>query len=55
MCYYPPAKKCKLDSPGLCPISSCRSLDGRSGVQLQPDSQIILVHCQDLMRISVVD
>ena len=45
--YYPPAKKCKLDSPYL-----VVSLAGWAvGVQLHPDSPIFLVHCQYLKKI----
>ena len=38
--YYPRAKKCKLDSPWLGPYLV--------GVQLHPDSLVLLIHCQDL-------
>ena len=51
MRYYHPAKKCKLDSLWLGPylvVSLCR---WTVGVQLQPDSAMLFVHCQDLKKI----
>ena len=49
MCYYPPAKKCKLSWVG--PYLVVSLAGWAVGVQLQPDSLIILVHCQDLKKI----
>ena len=47
MRYYPPAKKCKLDSPWL-GLYLVVSLCGWAvGVQLQPDSAVFFVHCQE--------
>ena len=51
MCYYPPAKKCKLDSSWVGPYLVVLLAGWAAGVQLQPDSPIILVHCQDLKKI----
>ena len=50
MRYYPPAK-CKLDSPCVGPYLVVSLAGWAVGVQLQPDSPIILVHCQDLKKI----
>ena len=49
MHYYPPAKKCKLAWVG--PYLVVSLAGWAVGIQLQPDSPIILVHCQDLKRI----
>ena len=51
MRYYPLAKKCKLDSPWVGPYLVVSLAGWAAGVQLQPDSPIILVHCQDLKKI----
>ena len=51
MRYYPPAKKCKLDSPWVGPYLVVSLAGLAVGVQLQPASPIILVHCQDLKKI----
>ena len=49
--YYPLAKKCKLDSPWMGPYLVV-SLEGWAvGVQLHPDSPILIIHCQDLKKI----
>ena len=51
MRYYPPAKKCKLDSPWL-GLYLVVSLAGWAvGLQLHSDSLVFLVHCQDLKKI----
>ena len=42
---YPPAKKCKLDSAWVGPYLVVSLAGWAVGVQLQPDSPIILVHC----------
>ena len=49
--YYPPAKKCKLDSPCIGPCLVVSLTGWAVGIQLQPDPPIILVHCQDLKKI----
>ena len=49
--YYPPAKKCKLDSAWVGPYLVVSLVGWAVGIQLQPDSPIIMVHCQDLKKI----
>ena len=49
--YYPLAKKCKLDSPWIGPYLVVYLVGWAVGVQLHPDSPILLVHCQDLKKI----
>ena len=51
MRYYPPAKKCKLDSAWVGPYLIVSLAGWAVGVQLQPASQLFLVHCQDLKKI----
>ena len=43
--YYSPAKKCKLDSAWVGPYLVVSLAGWAVGIQLQPDSPIILVHC----------
>ena len=52
--YYPPAKKCKLDSPWLEPYLVVSFSGWAVGVQLHPDSLILMIHCQDLKKIPVL-
>ena len=49
--YYSPAKKCKLDSAWVGPYLVVSLAGWAVGIQLRPDSPIILVHCQDLKKI----
>ena len=49
--YYPPAKKCKLNSPWIGPYLVVSLAGWAMGVQLHPDSLILLIHCQDLKKI----
>ena len=49
--YYSPAKKCKLDSAWVGPYLVVSLAGWAVGIQYQPDSPVILVHCQDLMKI----
>ena len=49
--YYPPAKKVKLDSPWIGPYLVVYLAGWVVGVQLHPDSPILLIHCQDLKKI----
>ena len=49
--YYPPAKKCKLDLPLLIPHLVVSLAGWAVGVQLHPDSPVLLIHCQDLKKI----
>ena len=46
--YYPPAKKCKLDSAWVGPYLVVSLAGWALGIQQHPDSPIILAHCQDL-------
>ena len=50
LCYYPPAKKCKLDSAWVGPYLVVSSVGWALGIQRHPDSPIVLVHCQDLKK-----
>ena len=51
--YYSPAKKCKLDSAWVAigPYLVVSLASWAVGIQLQPDSPIILVHCLGLKKI----
>ena len=51
MRYYSPAKKCKLDSAWVGPYLAVSLAGWALGIQLHPDSPIILVHCQNLKKI----
>ena len=53
MWYYPPPKKCKLDSLWLGPYLAVSIGGWAIGVQLQPDSPVLLVHCQDFPDLGV--
>ena len=50
--YYSPAKKCKLDSAWVGPYLIVSLAGWALGIQRHPDSPIVLVHCQDLKKIS---
>ena len=43
--YYPPAKKCKLDSPWMGPYLVMSLAGWAVGVQLHPDSPVLMIHC----------
>ena len=45
--YYSPSKKCKLDSAWVSPYLVVSLAGLAVGIQLHPESPIILVHCQD--------
>ena len=48
---YTPAKKCKLDSAWIGPYLIV-SLIGRAiGIQKDPESPIVIVHCQDIKKV----
>ena len=49
--YYIPAKKCKLDSAWVGPYLVVSLTGWALGIQRDPDSLIIMVHCQDLKKI----
>ena len=51
MRYYLPVKKCKLDSPWLGPYLVVLLAGWAVGVQLHPDSPVLMIHCQDLKKI----
>ena len=46
--YYSPAKKCKLDSAWVGPYLVVSLAGWAVGIQLHPDSPIVLEDCQDL-------
>ena len=46
-----PAKKCKLDSAWVGPYLIVSIASWALGIQREPDSPIVLVHCQDLKKI----
>ena len=48
--YYLPAKKCK-DSPWIGPYLVVSLAGWAVGIQMHPDSLVLLVHCQDLKKI----
>ena len=45
MRYYPPAKKCKLDSVWVGPYLVMPLVVWAMGIQKHPDSPILLIHC----------
>ena len=49
--YYTPAKKCKLDSAWVGPYLVVSLTGWALGIQRDPNSPIIMVHCQDLKKI----
>ena len=51
MRYYSPAKKCKLDSPWIGPYLIVSFMGWTIGIQRQPESPIVMVHCQDAKKI----
>ena len=51
MLFYPPAKKCKLESVWVGPYFVMSLVGWAPGIQKHPDSPIILVHCQDLKKV----
>ena len=51
MRYYAPAKKCKLDSPWTGPYLVVSFLGWTLGIQKDPSSPIIMIHCQDAKKI----
>ena len=51
MRYYPPAKKCKLDSVWVGPYLVVSLVCWALGIQKHPDSPILFVHCQDLKKV----
>ena len=51
MRYYTPAKKCKLDSAWIGPYLIVSLIGWALGIQKDPDSPIVTVHCQDLKNV----
>ena len=51
MCYYSPAKKCKLDSPWIGPYLIVSFMGWTIGIQKEPESPVVMVHCQDAKKI----
>ena len=51
MRYYAPAKKCKLDSAWIGPYLVVSFMGWTIGMQKDPDSPIVMVHCQDAKKI----
>ena len=52
MRYYPAGKKCKLDSIWVGPYLIVATLGWTVGIQRHPDEPVILIHCQDVKKIS---
>ena len=51
MRYYPPAKKCKLDSVWVGPYLVVSIVGWAVGIQKHPDLPVILLHCQDVNKV----
>ena len=51
MRYYSPAKKCKLDSPWICPYLIVSFMGWTIGIQKELESPVVMVHCQDAKKI----
>ena len=51
MRYYPPAKKCKLDSVWVGPYLVVSIVGWAVGIQKHPDLPVILIHCQDVKKV----
>ena len=51
MCYYSPAKKCKLNSPWIGPYLIVSFMGWTMGIQKEPESPVVMVHCQDAKKI----
>ena len=51
MRYYTPAKKCKLDSAWIGPYLIVSLIGWALGIQKDPDSPIVTVHCRDLKKV----
>ena len=50
MRYYAPAKKCKLDSVWIGPYLVVSFMGWAIGIQKDPNSPIVMVHCQDVKK-----
>ena len=51
MRFYTPAKKCKLDSPWVGPYLIVSFIGWAIGIQKDPESPVVVVHCQDIKKI----
>ena len=51
MRYYAPAKKCKLDSAWIGPYLVVSFMGWTIGIQKDPNSPIVMIHCQDAKKI----
>ena len=51
MRYYAPAKKCKLDSAWIGPYLVVSFLGWTIGIQRDPNSPIMMIHCQDAKKV----
>ena len=51
MRYYSPAKKCKLDSPWIGPYLIVSFMGWTIGIQKEPESPVVMVHCQEAKKI----
>ena len=51
MRFYPPGKKCKLDSPWIGPYPIVWFMGWSIGIQKEPESPVVMVHCQDIKKI----
>ena len=49
--YYSPAKKFKLDSPWIGPYLIVSFMGWTIGIQKEPESPVVMVHCQDAKKI----
>ena len=51
MRFYTPAKKCKLDSAWIGPYLIVSLIGWALGIQKDPESPIVIVHCQDIKKV----
>ena len=51
MRYYAPAKKCKLDSAWIGPYLVVSFMGWTIGIQRDPNSPIVMIHCQDAKKV----
>ena len=51
MHFYTPAKKCKLDSAWIGPYLIVSLIGWALGIQKDPESPIVIVHCQDIKKV----
>ena len=50
MRFYTPAKRCKLDSAWIGPYLIVSLIGWAIGIQKDPESPIVIVHCQDIKK-----